>query len=226
MSENEPFHDIDPSLWADPSTTYDKVAAAYAGAFRHELDHKPFDRDILSRFAAATRQRSQGGHPVCDLGCGPGHVGAFLAGSGVDAVGIDLSIGMVAQARLSYPAMTFTQGDMTALAIADDSFAGIVCFYALIHVPCSHVPAALREMSRVLVPGGPLLVAAHGGRGTLHADEMAGQPADLDVTLFSLPELSELIQHAGFAIVEARERAPYEVEHPTQRLYVWATAGP
>ena len=81
-------------------------------------------------------------------------------------------------------------------------------------------------MARVLVPGGSLLVAAHGGRGTLHADEMVGQPADLDVTLFSLPELSALIQHAGFAIVEAHERAPYEVEHPTQRLYVWATRGP
>ena len=55
MSETEPFDDIDPSLWADPATTYDKVAAAYAAAFLRELDHKPFDRDILSRFAAATR---------------------------------------------------------------------------------------------------------------------------------------------------------------------------
>jgi hypothetical protein len=55
---------------------------------------------------------------------------------------------------------------------------------------------------------------------------MAGQPADLDATLFSLVELCELIQRAGFAIFEAHERAPYEVEHPTQRLYVWGTAGP
>jgi hypothetical protein len=81
-------------------------------------------------------------------------------------------------------------------------------------------------MSRLLVRGGALLVAVHGGRGTLHADEMVGQAADLDATLFSLAELCELIQRAGFAIVEAHERAPYEVEHPTQRLYVWATAVP
>jgi hypothetical protein len=33
----------------------------------------------------------------------------------------------------------------------------------------------------------------HGGEGTLHADQMAGQQADLDVTLFSLSELSELL---------------------------------
>jgi ubiquinone/menaquinone biosynthesis C-methylase UbiE len=218
--------DIDPQQWADPATTYDKVASAYAATFLRELDHKPFDRKILTRFSAATRRGSQGGHPVCDLGCGPGHIGAFLAANGVEAVGIDLSAGMVAQARLSYPALSFSQGNMTALDLPDNTFTGIVCFYALIHVPRSQVVTALSEMARVLVRGGALLVAVHGGRGTLHADEMVGQPADLDVTLFSLVELSELIAQAGFAITEAHERAPYEVEHPTRRLYVWATAGP
>jgi SAM-dependent methyltransferase len=141
-------------------------------------------------------------------------------------VGLDLSAGMVVQARLSYPALSFSQGDMTALDLPDGTFTGIVCFYALIHVPRSQVPTALLEMARVLVRRGALLVAVHGGRGTLHADQMVGQPADLDATLFSLTELCELIQGAGFAVVEARERAPDEVEHPTQRLYVWATAGP
>jgi len=226
MSENEPVDDVDPRLWADPATTYDKVAPAYAAAFLHELDHKPFDREILTRFAAATRRGSHTGHPVCDLGCGPGHIGAFLAAHGVDAVGIDLSAGMVEQARLAHPAMTFSQGNMTALTLPDETFTGIVCFYALIHVPRSQVPTALLEMARVLVRGGALLVAVHGGRGTLHADEMAGQTADLDVTLFSLAELCELIQRAGFVIVEAGGRSPYESEHPTERLYVWATTGP
>jgi SAM-dependent methyltransferase len=226
INGSEPVSDIDPALWADPAATYDKVASAYAARFLHELDHKPFDREILTRFATATRRGSHEGHPVCDLGCGPGHIGAFLAAHGVNAQGIDLSAGMVAQARLSHPNLSFSQGTMTALDLPDDTFTGIVCFYALIHVPRSQVSAALLEMSRLLVRGGALLVAVHGGRGTLHADEMAGQPADLDATLFSLVELCELIQRAGFAIVEVHERAPYEVEHPTQRLYVWATAGP
>jgi ubiquinone/menaquinone biosynthesis C-methylase UbiE len=223
MSGSEPVADIDPSQWADPAATYDKVAPAYAAHFLHELDHKPFDREILTRFAAATRSGSHAGHPVCDLGCGPGHIGAFLAAAGVDAVGIDLSAGMVTQARLSYPALTFTLGDMTALELPDGSFTGIVCFYALIHVPRPRVPTALLEMSRVLVRGGALLVAVHGGHGTLHADEMVSEPADLDATLFSLAELCGLVQRAGLAVVEARQRAPYEMEHPTQRLYVWAT---
>jgi hypothetical protein len=79
INGSEPVSDIDPTLWADPAATYDKVASAYAATFLHELDHKPFDREILTRFAAATRRGSHEGHPVCDLGCGPGHIGAFLA---------------------------------------------------------------------------------------------------------------------------------------------------
>jgi uncharacterized protein len=119
--------------------------------------------------------------------------------------------------------MDFTEGDMTALDLPDGSCTGIVCFYALIHIPRAQVPIALAEMRRVLVRGGALLLAVHGGQGSLHADEMVGQPADLDVTLFSLAELCGLVRGADLAVVEAHERAPYEMEHPTTRLYVWAS---
>jgi SAM-dependent methyltransferase len=222
MSQHRP-DDIDPDRWADPAATYDQVAGAYAESFLHELDHKPFDRALLRRFADQMGPVSRGARPMCDLGCGPGHVGAFLAASGVEVVGIDLSAGMVTTARRSFPNLTFAQGDMTSLALPDRALSAIVCFYALIHIPRSRVPVALREMWRVLVPGGALLVAVHGGEGTLHADQMVGRPADLDATLFSLRELAAAMEAAGFSIVETHERAPYDGEHPTQRLYIWAT---
>jgi SAM-dependent methyltransferase len=222
LSGAHPGFDSDPNRWADPAPTYDRVASAYADAFVHELDHKPFDRKMLDRFAGAARSPSSPPGPVCDLGCGPGQVGAFLAAQDVTIVGIDLSAGMVEQARLHYPALTFTQGDMTSLPLLDESLKSIVCFYALIHIPRLQVPQVLREMHRVLGPRGALLLAVHGGEGTLHANEMVGQPADLDATLFSLPELSDLVRQTGFDLVEAHERAPYQVEHPTPRLYVWA----
>jgi SAM-dependent methyltransferase len=219
MSEPGPTSDAEPVRWADPAPTYDRVAPAYADRFRHELNGKPFDRELLSRFAAAT---SNSACPVCDLGCGPGHLGAYLAGLAVDVIGIDLSAGMVAQARHDYPTLTFAQDDMTSLSLPDESLAAIVCFYALIHIPRAQVPRTLQEMHRVLVAGGALLLAVHGGEGTMHAEEMVGQSADLDATLFTLSELSGLLELAGFTVVEAHERAPYEEEHPTPRLYCWA----
>jgi len=218
-----PAEERDPAQWADPAPTYDRVAAAYADRFVDELDHKAFDREILTRFTVVAKQASGATRPVCDLGCGPGHVGAFLAAGGLDVIGIDLSPGMVEQARQRFPAMSFSQGDMASLILPDQALAAIVCFYALIHIPRPRVLFALREMRRVLVDEGPLLIAVHGGKGSLHAEEMAGQSADLDVTLFSLSELAMLTENAGFDIVEAHERAPYEGEHPTPRLYLWAS---
>jgi ubiquinone/menaquinone biosynthesis C-methylase UbiE len=225
MSEPVAGKDIDPAEWADAAATYDTVASSYADTFLHELDHKPFDRELLTRFAEALRPQAGADAPVCDLGCGPGHIGAFLAALGVPVVGIDLSEGMVAQARRCHPTLHFSQGDMTALDLPDHALSGIACFYALIHIPRSLVPVALVEVRRVLVDGGALLVAVHGGQGTVHATEMLEHPVALDATLFSLPELTTLLESAGFGVVEAYERPPYELEHPTPRLYVWATRG-
>ena len=174
MSEPTPQADIGSDRWADPTVAYDAVAARYAGRFLHELDTKPFDQDLLTRFATVltANRRAHGTGVICDLGCGPGHVGAFLAERGARVVGIDHSRGMVTQARLHYPTMPVGQGDMAALGLLDGSLAGIVCFYALIHIPRAQVPDVLHELHRVLTVGGALLVAVHGGEGLLarHAD--------------------------------------------------------
>ena len=225
MSEPTPQADIGSDRWADPAVTYDAVAARYAGRFLHELDTKPFDRDLLTRFAAVLTadRRAHGTGVVCDLGCGPGHVGAFLAEQGASVVGIDYSRGMVTQARIHCPTMPVGQGDMAALGLLNGSLAGIVSFYALIHIPRAQVPGVLRELHRVLTVGGTLLVAVHGGEGSLHATQMLEQPANLDATLFSLSELTGLLEAAGFVIVEAHERDPYDHEVSTRRLYLWVT---
>jgi len=221
VSESVAVADGDPARWPDAGAAYDVMADAYAAQFLTELDHKPHDRDLLSRFAEALD--ADGAHPVCDLGCGPGHIGAFLATVGVDVLGIDLSAAMVREARRQFPSLRFRQGDMTALPLADGELAGIVCFYALIHVPRSFVAPAVSEMHRVVRPGGQVLVAVHGGTGSLHAREMVGRPVDLKATLFELGELRGYFTGAGFEVLDAHERAPYPGEHPTPRLYLWAS---
>ena len=76
----------------DLERSYDRLAETYATRISGELAHKPFDRELLDRFAELTRDLG----PVLDLGCGPGHVASYLAGRGLDVTGIDLSSGMVA----------------------------------------------------------------------------------------------------------------------------------
>ena len=62
---------------------YDAVAASYAAHFSDELDRKPFDRVMLSWLAErVAAQAFPGSAPICDLGCGPGHVAAHLTSLG------------------------------------------------------------------------------------------------------------------------------------------------
>lgn len=56
---------------------------------------------MLAGFAELVR--ADGGRPVADFGCGPGHVTAHLDSLGVSAFGIDLSPRMVEIARRRYP---------------------------------------------------------------------------------------------------------------------------
>ena len=70
---------------------YDRVSSTYSGKFQNELDSKPFEREVLERFAEHTRGRSQ----VCDIGCGPGQIGRYPHDRGVDIYGIDFSPRMV-----------------------------------------------------------------------------------------------------------------------------------
>jgi SAM-dependent methyltransferase len=197
---------------------YDLVADEYAKVFDDELDRKPFDRELLNAFAE--RMRGQG--PVLEIGCGPGHVARYLHERDVHVSGLDLSQRMVEIARKRNPAIEFSIGDMAWLELDDDSLAGVVAFYSLIHIPRASVLDVLRELRRVIRSGGTLLVAVHGGDGTARNDEFLGYPVAIEATLFGLEEISELVERAGFLVDDAAVRAPYDFEYPTDRLYVVA----
>ena len=202
----------------DLAGVYDRVAGAYAERYFTELERKPFDRELLDRFAADLRGRG----PVCDLGCGPGHVGRYLAERGVEVIGVDLSPGMVALARQLNPGLRFERGDMLALALSDASLAGLVAFYSLIHLERGAAPLALAELARVLAPGGAALLAFHGGEGEVHADDWLGQGVSVDATLFSPEEMARLMRDAGLTVAEILTRPPYDFEYPSLRVYARA----
>ena len=164
----------------DVQSSYDQVAQEYAERIFHELDHKPLDREWLDRFALKVRDLG----PVCDLGCGPGHVARYLHDRGVDVFGIDLSPGMVTQAQQLNPGIEFKQGNMLALAAESETWGGIVAFYSQIHIAREKVIQALQELRRVLRSNGLLFVAFHVGQETVHTDEWWGKKVSLDFTYF------------------------------------------
>jgi ubiquinone/menaquinone biosynthesis C-methylase UbiE len=203
-------------------TAYDRLAERYAELFIDELDQKPFDRALLKDFAA----RVQPGQPIADIGCGPGEIGRFLHDLGLDVQGFDLSAGMVAFARRFHPTMRFTQADMRELPVEDGALGGLVAFYSIIHLPRTDAVVALREFHRVLVPGGPVLLAFHRGEGEIHSEKVLDTDISMDATLFGAAEMATFAEEAGLELDRLEVRPPYEFEWETYRVYLAAHRPP
>lgn len=200
-------------------SSYDKIAGEYGRRSFEELVHKPADCHILDIFS----QRAQG--IVCDLGCGPGQVARYLADRGREVVGVDVSAGMVAEARRLNPDVSFLLADMRQLPVEDEVWGGIVAFYSLIHVPRNGVPNLLKELWRVLQPGGQLLVSFHLGNTMHRARDWWGIPVDMDYTSFESEEMQSYVRQAGFTVEGWFVRPPYITatyrEAPTYRGFVF-----
>ena len=99
------------------------------------------------------------GDRVLDVACGTGaltHEVASRAG-GAGVVGLDLNAGMLAVARERSPAIAWREGAAESLPFPDRSFDAVVSQFGLMFFQDRR--AAIREMHRVLRPGGRLAIA-------------------------------------------------------------------
>jgi SAM-dependent methyltransferase len=202
--------------------SYDAVAEDYLASFGDELSGKPLDRALLACLA----EQAEDGASIGDLGCGPGHVAAWLVGRGVAAVGIDLSPAMIAVGRSHYPQVEFREGDLLQLPAGDGEFAAVIAFYSIIHLEASELRPAFQEMHRVLRPGGRLLVSFHIGSEVRHLDQWWGHAVDVDFRFFEPPVVAEALDRAGFCTEVRLERVSYPGEVETRRAYLLARRRP
>jgi len=201
-------------------SSYDRVADEYARHLYDELRHKPLDRQLLDRFADSLGVAGL----VCDLGCGPGQVARYLREHGVAVCGMDLSPRMVKRARALNPGIEFHQGDMRSLDVPDEAWAGIAAFYAIVNLSPVDVAQAMREMWRVLRPGGLLLLSFHIGDEISRAEDLWGCAVCLDFYFFQPEDVAGNLAAIGFELEEIVEREPYapEVEYQSRRAYMFA----
>ncbi|MFB9902912.1 class I SAM-dependent DNA methyltransferase [Allokutzneria oryzae] len=201
---------MDAQGWlADTRASYDTVAVSYADQVRNALAEKPYLRAIAALFADLVH--TVGGGPVADVGCGPGHVTAHLRELGVDAFGIDLSPTMIDVARRDHPGVRFEVGSMTDLALPDDSVAGLLAWWSLIHIPDNDVPVVLAHFRRVLRPGCPLVLGFHEGDGSrLKTEGYGGHPMNVRIHRRPLARVAAWLREAGFTVEAEMLLAPSE----------------
>lgn len=102
------------------------------------------------------------GERVLDIGCGNARDIARIAQCGGQVIGVDISSGMVTAAkqeleRIGMSGITLQVGDATCLDFPDACFDKVLCSEVIEHIP--DAGQALREMRRVLKPGGSLVLS-------------------------------------------------------------------
>lgn len=198
---------------------YDAIAKEWAEAFSGEHEKKLKDQELLHRFS----QMVGDGKPVWDFGCGPGNTTKYLKDLGVDISGLDLSEKMLEQAKTIHPDINFRKGNILDLEFDNDTIAGVVAFYAIIHFAEEQIRITFREVFRVLKPGGIFFLTFHIGEETIHLDEYLGKKINIDFMFFTTDFISSCLEESGFEKIEIIEREPYPgVEYQSRRAYVFA----
>jgi SAM-dependent methyltransferase len=181
--------------WLEGRAGYSGNNQGYASNFRNWMHRELHD---LVRDAT-----------ILEVGCGDGAFTKSLAEYSSQVTAIDLSSHQVAQNARAYPEIQFLQHDVAQpLPFEDGSYDVIWCSEVLEHL--FDPGFALREMHRVLVPGGRLLVTVpyHGVLKNvliaLFRWEEHYAPDHPHIRFFSRRTLGSLAASSGFREIETR----------------------
>ena len=214
-------------LGDSPADNYERFFVPYIAA--------PLATDLIEVAAPARGERA------LDVGCGTGVVTRLLAdrvGASGSVAGLDVNPAMLATARSATRrgvAIAWHEGGAESMPFPDGVFDLVTCQQSLQFIP--NKLAALREMRRVLAPGGRLVLNVPGPVPTLFgvlADavgrNVAREAAEAIQLVFSLhdaDELRELATTAGFGEVDVRAATKrLKLPPPAEFLWKWLACTP
>jgi ubiquinone/menaquinone biosynthesis C-methylase UbiE len=182
---------------------YDLLAWIFFGGRR---------RRVFERLASLSGARS--GDHVVDVGCGTGYftriMAETVAPSG-SAVGVDASRDMIAYARriTRLSNCSFSEGTAEALDVADGSQDVVVTSLMIHHLPETMRAHAIREMYRVLRPGGRVLIAEFRSPTTRIGRLLAAPHMSPAMRNNPVHRLVPMVREAGFEQLRSGDVRPW-----------------
>jgi demethylmenaquinone methyltransferase/2-methoxy-6-polyprenyl-1,4-benzoquinol methylase len=144
-----------PDLAKQPSQVaamFDTVAESYD----RTNDLLSFGQDRIWRKRVLKVVKPESGQTILDLAAGTGSSSVVFAKEGVKVIASDFSEGMLAVGRKRHPELEFVYADATKLPFKDATFDAVTISFGLRNV--NEPKTALKEMLRVLKPGGKVVI--------------------------------------------------------------------
>lgn len=145
------------------------------------------------------------GKKILDAGCGAGHDTNMFMKLGYDAVGVDISPNLIAEAKQRYPKARFINEDFRSLSFEKETFDGIWSQASLLHFESEDdVRQSLREFHRILKPYGVLYVYVKKQMGEEKTEtyEDTLTKKDRFFRYFTEAEMKRYFEEAGFSIIK------------------------
>ncbi|BCM92010.1 putative S-adenosylmethionine-dependent methyltransferase/MSMEI_2290 [Abditibacteriota bacterium] len=159
-----------------------------------------------SRYLLAARRlkRPSSGEQlrVIDIACGLGYGSKIVAQRhGARVEGVDVSEEALTYAREHYSTegVNFNQGSITDIQFEDASFDAAICFETIEHLSLSDAEQAMRELLRVLRPGGKLFISTP-NRYFTWVLGLGGMKNEFHLYEFRPHELGSYLKRTGFEV--------------------------
>ncbi|MBI2103483.1 class I SAM-dependent methyltransferase [Candidatus Woesebacteria bacterium] len=179
--------------------SYDRSAAEWAS--KHSAGR--FWGYEMDRFNVLIPPGSQ----ILEIGSGGGRDAKELVEMGYKYVGVDVSEGLLNEARRLNPGVTFLRRAVYDLGFHANQFDGFWTSATLLHIPKKRLDAALSEIFRVVKPSGIGFISIKKGKGEKIEDndpEMAKKPRLF--SYYSDEEFQTILKRNGFEVLHATQK--------------------
>jgi len=172
---------------------YDKIAKLY-GDYKSEklLQYQ------LNKFISLLP-----GKRILDAGCGTGRDVEYFIEEGIDATGVDISKGMLEEAKKRVPEGNFQHMDFTKTGFPKNNFHGIWCMASIADIPREDAVKVLKEFNRLLVREGIVYFAVKRGQGQEIIKKRKYNDLPRMYVYYDKIELEDMLRENGFEILHS-----------------------